>query len=488
MHISVSGSTRRTYGRVLPILAVVVVLALAALLGHRVSISLVVLLVAPVGLILLLQHPGLGIVAMAALSFTLPFTVGTGTEVALTPPVLLIPAVVGVWLLDGLRRGEVRLPTSRTVLPLLLFLASGLLSLLAGRAYWDPLVPQPGNLLLVQLAQWGIFALSAAIYLVAGELGARGRWPGDWLQAATYVFLTLASVVVLEFYLPPLRRLLGWSAPEMASRSLFWVWLAALAAGQLLFNRRLPAWAKGWLLSLLLAAAYVVWFQMSNWVSGWVPFTVAAVAVAWLWVWRRSRALALAVAMALLVLAVVLYPTLFQHAGGEREFTSSWGGRVALYRATLELVEDHPILGLGPAAYRHYGLTRWLAMGLGQALYLRPRVSSHNNYIDVYAQMGVVGLGLFLWFLAELGLLGWRLRTRFGQGSKAGFATGYVHGALGGLAGTLVAMLLADWFLPFVYNIGFPGFRTSALAWMFLGGLVALEQVARKRQHEMVHG
>ena len=43
------------------------------------------------------------------------------------------------------------------------------------------------------------------------------------------------------------------------------------------------------------------------------------------------------------------------------------------------------------------------------------------------------------------------------------------------LAGTLVAMMLADWFLPFVYNVGFAGFRTSVVAWMFLGGLVALD-------------
>jgi hypothetical protein len=475
MHTGMSGSTRRTFGMVLPILAAVAVLAFAALLGHRASISLVVLLVAPLGLMLLLQHPGLGIVAIAALSFTLPFTIGTGTEVPLTPPVLLIPAVVGGWLLDGLRRGEVRLPASRTVVPLLLFVASGLLSLLAGRAYWDPLVPQPGNLLLVQLAQWGIFALSAAIYLVAGDLGARGRW----LQAATFTFLALASVVVLEHYLPPLQRFLGWSSSQMANRSMFWVWLGALAAGQLLFNRRLRAWARLWLLALLLAAAYVLWFRLNTWVSGWVPFTVAAAGVAWLWVWRRNRALALAAAVALLMLAVVLYPALFQHAGGEREFQVSWGGRLGLYRAVLELVEDHPLLGLGPAAYRHYGFTRWLAMGLGRALYLQPRLSSHNNYIDVYAQMGLVGLGLFLWFLAEVGLLGWRLGSRFGEGPDAGFAAGYAHGALGGLAGTLVAMMLADWFLPFVYNIGFPGFRTSVLAWMFLGGLVALEQTTR---------
>jgi O-antigen ligase len=159
----------------------------------------------------------------------------------------------------------------------------------------------------------------------------------------------------------------------------------------------------------------------------------------------------------------------------------SWGGRQTLYRATLDLVKGHPILGLGPAAYRYYGFTRWLSSGIGHALWLQPRVSSHNNYIDIYAQMGLVGLALFAWFLLEVGRLGWRLAPRFQPtGAPVGgdFEAGYVQGALAGLAGTLVAMMLGDWFLPLVHNIGFPGFRTSALAWMFLGGLVALEAVS----------
>jgi O-antigen ligase len=354
------------------------------------------------------------------------------------------------------------------MLPLLLFLLSGLLSLLASRAYWDPMVPQPGNLLLVQLGQWGLFALSAVIFLVTGQLGARDQW----LKIATYLFLAVGSVVVLEHFVPPLRNTLGWSYPKMASRSMFWTWLAAMSCGQLLFNRKLGALARMGLLALLLAAAYVVWFELNDWVSGWVPFSVAAATVVWLRFWRGNRALGIVVAVALVALAVALYPILFVHAGGERELELSWGGRLHLYRTVIDLANTHPILGLGPAAYRHYAYTRWLSLGVGDALYIRPAVSSHNNYIDIYAQMGLVGLGLFLWFLVELGLLGLRLAPQF----RDDFEEGYVQGALAGLAGTLVAMMLSDWFLPFVYNIGFPGFRTSALAWMFLGGLVALEQ------------
>ena len=58
-----------------------------------------------------------------------------------------------------------------------------------------------------------------------------------------------------------------------------------------------------------------------------------------------------------------------------------------------------------------------------------------------------------------------------------GFAKAYVVGALGGLVGMLVAGGLVDWILPFVYNIGFTGFRASILPWIFLGGLISIEQI-----------
>jgi O-antigen ligase len=170
----------------------------------------------------------------------------------------------------------------------------------------------------------------------------------------------------------------------------------------------------------------------------------------------------------------------YDYVGGEQQIQLSWGGREVLYQAVLDLVEKHPILGLGPAAYRHYALTRWLSLGAGRALYLRPLVSSHNNFIDIYAQMGLVGLVLFVWFLVAVAVVGWRLAPRF----RGNFEEGYVVGTLGGLAATIAAMMLVDWLLPFVYNVGFAGFRTSALPWMFLGGLVALDQVRRAAARE----
>jgi hypothetical protein len=85
-------------------------------------------------------------------------------------------------------------------------------------------------------------------------------------------------------------------------------------------------------------------------------------------------------------------------------------------------------------------------------------------------------MALFLWFMAELGKLGWRLSHRY----RDGFLGGYINGMLAAWGGSMVLMMFADWVLPFVYNIGFPGFQASALVWLFLGGLVAVDNFEQR--------
>ena len=133
-----------------------------------------------------------------------------------------------------------------------------------------------------------------------------------------------------------------------------------------------------------------------------------------------------------------------------------------------EIVKVNPILGLGPANY--YWYTPLFPIR-GYAV----QFNSHNQFVDLVAQVGLVGLACFLWFIFEITLIGWYLRNRVPDG----FARGYVYACLGGLAGTMVAAMFGDWVLPFVYNVGFVGFRASIYAWVFLGGLVAIEQMVK---------
>jgi len=138
-------------------------------------------------------------------------------------------------------------------------------------------------------------------------------------------------------------------------------------------------------------------------------------------------------------------------------------------RASKGMPLRNPITGLGPAAYRPYANATPLQYQ--RAYWINPLINSHNNYIDLFAHVGLLGLVLFAWFVAEIVLTGRRLHHRY----HAGFSAGYINGVLAMGVGALVLMLFADWILPFVYNIGFPGFQASVLVWLFLGGTIALD-------------
>ena len=197
--------------------------------------------------------------------------------------------------------------------------------------------------------------------------------------------------------------------------------------------------------------------------------------LAWLR-WPRWR---WAYVLLALLAVTIFFPAIFGFAGGEAEWDESGGSRLALIERVIEVTMRNPITGLGPAAYRAYA--RMTPLPYGRAYWLDPQVNSHNNYVDLFSQGGVLGLALFFWFSAEVIRLGWRLRARFADG----FAAGYVNAMLAAWVGALVLMLFADWILPFVYNIGFPGFQASVLVWLFLGGLVALEQMAPDNTGEL---
>ena len=154
--------------------------------------------------------------------------------------------------------------------------------------------------------------------------------------------------------------------------------------------------------------------------------------------------------------------------------TGGSGFQISIKIQTIfQIIKINPIWGTGFANY--YQITPFFPISGYEVSF-----NSHNNYIDIIAQTGLVGLSCFLWFLWEVGRLGWRLRKKV----PSGFAQAYVYGALGGLVGMVVAGMFGDWVLPFFYNIGLAGFRSSMLGWLFLGGLVSLEQLMKSPEVE----
>lgn len=434
-------------------------------LGGRPSALWLFAVVLAGGGLAMVLRPILGLFALIPTALLFRLQISTGTDVPITAAAALAPLLIGVWILDMLHRGKVPMATSRVNPPLVLFLLSGLLSLVIGNATWDPGVPRTEHFYLVQIVQWGIFATSAGVFWLAGN----AMRDQKWLQWLTWAFLLIAGSLVILRVVPFGELIVNALVTEAFVRAPFWVLVFSLAAGQLLFNDTLLQLQRAFLATVLIATVFYVIVLTRENASQWVGVAVAAGILGWLR-WPRLR-WPLVSAIAVLAIVGVLVPTVWDFAGGDQEWNTSGGSRLALISRVIEVTMRNPITGLGPAAYRPY--TMLTPLPYGNAYWIRPLISSHNNYVDLFSHAGLLGLGLFLWFMGELAWLSWRLRVRY----PTGFAGGYVYAMFAAWGGIMVIMVFADWFLPFVYNIGFDGYQASILVWMFLGGLVALENM-----------
>jgi hypothetical protein len=409
-----------------------------------------------------LRWPPLGLATLIVASLVVPFAIGTGTQTSLNVTVLLLPVLIGLWLLDMVRRRELRLLPSRPILPLLALCVVAALSFVAGSLPWlifaqtAPLRAQVGGL--------AVFILSAGAFLLVAHQVRDLRW----LERLTWVFLVLGALYIAGRLVPGLGRFTGRLFPSGADGGIFWVWLVALAFSQAVFNRSLRLHWRLALGVLVLAIFYIGWSHSRAWASGWLPPLVAVVVSLWAGVPR----LGLPVGMVAVTVGALNVQKIVGIVMTDQQY--SLMTRLEAWRIVTEIAKASPLLGLGPANYYWY-------TPLFPILGWYVQFNSHNQYVDIVAQTGLLGLACFLWFAWEVGWLGWRLRARVPEG----FAQAYVYGALGGLVGMLVAGMLADWVLPFVYNIGLAGFRASVLGWLFLGGLLSLEQIAELGRTEV---
>lgn len=91
----------------------------------------------------------------------------------------------------------------------------------------------------------------------------------------------------------------------------------------------------------------------------------------------------------------------------------SFASRLSAWRASSEMIKDHPLMGVGlgafPTAYPSYGRSSAMRERLEQ---------THNDYLQLLTDAGLIGGAIGLWFLIELVLAarrGWRgLQTAHG--------------------------------------------------------------------------
>lgn len=411
-----------------------------------------------VGVGVLLRWPPLGLIGLIAVMLVIAqeFVWAIGVTA------LIVAGLSGLWIFNMIVKKEpIRLPRSPTIKPLLALIIVSILSFGMGQLPWYPVSPAPmdaqvGGILITVLSVLGFLLVADQVKEI------------HWLKWMTYVFFIVGGVYVLARIVPGGDKILARFYPPTMAGSLFWLWLTAMSASQALFNKRLKIHWRLAMGGLTLATLYVVLVQTRAWVSGWFPSAIALIVVVWV---ARPR-----VAFGLSLVGVAAMATQFQAIAdrflyvGDNEYSQVT--RLEAWRIIGEIVQVNPILGLGPANYSFY-------TPLFPIMGYFVQFNSHNNYVDMIAQTGILGLLCFLWFAWEIGKVAWRLRARV---PKGGFMAAYVYGAMGGYVATMIAGMLGDWVLPYVYNITIRGLRASLLGWLFLGGLLAIEQILNKRE------
>ncbi len=419
-------------------------------LPSRLHILLIGAPFAIMGLFVILKWPPLALVMLTIV----------GLFQYITIPLIGVPAVVlmgmtALWIFKMLAYDkEFKLVITPSVTAVIIFIIIVILAFAVGQFPWFPVSGAPME---TQIGGLLIFLASFFAFLLVAQQVRDIRW----LKWMVFPFLFFAGVFAILAVIPGGRRTIhSMFSSRATGGSLFWTWSVTLSISQALFNRKLKTPWRIALAGVGLGILYVG-IDGRSWISGWVPPLIAVITI----VWVGAPNIAIPASLATVGLMATQFNSIYNLVAGENEYSAV--SRLDAWRVMGEIIGVNPVLGVGPSNYYFY-------TPLFNILGFYVQFNSHNNYIDILAQTGFAGLFAFIWFCWTVGKLGMRLLSKV---PKGGFAYAYVIGCMGGLSGSIIAGMLGDWVLPFYYNIGIQGLRASAPAWMYWGGLVAIEQM-----------
>lgn len=361
-----------------PLLSLPALLAVAALSWYRLDL-------------------GLLLVVLFAPTFMVPKLLG-GKQFPMSELLLALETLVALgWVLRGrLELRWARLTRSPFLWPaLLLLLAATLSSVLAidhAEAFrrWRQAVVEP-------------LVLAGLLSLVERD-AYRWRWV---LGAVILTGVGMAIVALIQLPLganltyatgsaiPRVKALYG--SPDnlglLFDRSLP-LWFALVLLPGLRLGRRLLLWLAG----IVLLAALLFTFSRGAW------FAIAVAVVAILLALRRIPRLAMVVGLAVVVLLGLVGGGKIVHAinSGHSQTVQR---RLEIWRSSLRMIRDHPLVGVGPDNFlRYYAPVHQAYAPCKGKGYMEPAAAAepclshpHDEFLDFWLSTGLLGLVSFLW-------------------------------------------------------------------------------------------
>lgn len=405
------------------------------------------------------------------LAFSVPYgSLGEGASggvnLSLTEPLVVV--IVVSWLAKGIRERRIVVSPAPLYIPLLLFL---------GLVTFSLTIAPSLALGAKELVKWA--ALLAAYVFVVNVIKSRR----EMAILLSLIFAAAISESLLGFYqfvakagpesyaIGPFLRAFGtFGQPNPYAGYLT---TAALTAfGAVLFSLKAlfakpgglqtgPRWLvfMGWATFIACAAAIAMSFSRGAWLGLAVGIVVVTA--------MSSRRALWIMLVALTILAIVLSLGLAQMlpaqiTGRIAEAASYFGvfdvrevkltpqnwplvERMAAWQAAWYMYEDNPLLGVGIGnyveAYKDYYLPGWE----------EPKGHAHNFYLNVLAEMGIVGLASYLLLLACFFVHAFRVLRRLSHASEAQFERYMAIGFLGSLIALSVHNLFDN---LYVHGIG----------------------------------
>ena len=399
--------------------------------------------------VLVVLRPAIGLVALVFSAAFVRFSISTGTDSALVVSLLCAVLLIVGWVTHRLveRQPLILLPR-RISIPAAILAAATLISFLWGRLTLDHRIVVPETFYRVQIGQALLTLVSLGLLFVSADL-LRNRSLRNFIM---YSFLGVGALAL------PIRWF-GWDVQNINTAGLFGLWFVALAWSSALTNDELPRWVR-----ISLAALACGWLAMSyikagSWVSGWLPAVIAILIITLIAKPRIGIALTLSMIVGLTFYFSILYNVLVTTQEQEGSLGGDFG-RLQLIQRNLELIQEHLLVGTGPAGYALYYVT----FAPDRAM------STHNNYVDILSQNGIAGLVGFVALLFGLGMIALRLVPRVTHTADRTLAIAIA----GGVPGLIFSLWLGDWLIPFVYNQTIAGFDHAVYSWLMLSCLCGL--------------
>ncbi|MBU4117495.1 MAG: O-antigen ligase family protein, partial [Proteobacteria bacterium] len=181
-------------------------------------------------------------------------------------------------------------------------------------------------------------------------------------------------------------------------------------------QRNITAWAASLMLSLI--TVYLIYTQTR---AGWLAVTIQCLLFAILCkttrltlapLWSSQKKWAMLTGLLVVLTMMNTGPAGFTpgyEAVGLRaaSIASIQGNhaRFAIWADTISLIKEHPILGVGLGNLKvHFPSVQKESL----FLYTQYLKDAHNDYLQIWAELGLVGLSLFIFFIGSLGVFFFR--------------------------------------------------------------------------------